>query len=283
MIPLALWPLEERRQIIGVFTDIDDTLTTDGVITADALAALADLAAAGLHVIPITGRPVGWSEPFAHGNAAAGVAPWPVDAIVAENGAVALLRGKKGILPTSCIDSLLLKIYQQQDAVRAANFALMQQVVKRVLREVPGAQLSRDSSGRETDIAIDHSEFTHLSAEKIAQAVKIMRSEGMNATVSSIHINGWFGAHNKLSGARWMVRELFGRALDSEIGQWVYVGDSTNDQCMFAHFPHSIGVANIRRFEAELAHKPRYITQGERGAGFAEVAAAIAHARNKPA
>ena len=80
-----------------------------------------------------------------------------------------------------------------------------------------------------------------------------------------------------------MVRELFGRALDSEIGQWVYVGDSANDQCMFAHFPHSIGVANIRRFEAELAHKPRYITRGERGAGFAEVAAAIAHARNKPA
>ena len=283
MIPLALWPLEERRRIIGVFTDIDDTLTTDGAITADALAALADLAAAGLHVIPITGRPVGWSEPFAHGNAAAGVAPWPVDAIVAENGAVALFRGKKGILPTSCIDSLLLKIYQQPGAVRAANFALMQQVVKRVLREVPGAQLSRDSSGRETDIAIDHSEFTHLSAEKIAQAVQIMQAEGMNATVSSIHINGWFGAHNKLEGARWMVRQLFSRDLDTEIDKWAYVGDSTNDQCMFAHFPHSIGVANIRRFEAELAHKPRYVTRGERGAGFAEVAAAIAHARNKPA
>ena len=42
--------------------------------------ALADLARAGLHVIPITGRPVGWSEPFAR--------DWPVDAIVAENGAV---------------------------------------------------------------------------------------------------------------------------------------------------------------------------------------------------
>ncbi len=282
MIPLKLWPLADRRQIIGVFTDIDDTLTTDGAITADALAALAYLAAAGLHVIPITGRPVGWSVPFAHGDAATGAAPWPVDAIVAENGAVALLGGKKGTFPKSCIDSLLLKLYQQDIDVRASNFARVQQVAKRVLREVPGAQLSQDSAGRETDIAIDHSEFTHLSAEKIAQAVKIMQDEGMNATVSSIHINGWFGAHNKLVGARWIVRELLGRELDAEIDRWIYVGDSTNDQLMFAHFPHSIGVANIRRFEAELTHKPRYITVGERGAGFAEVATAIAIARHQP-
>ena len=39
----------------------------------------------------------------------------------------------------------------------------------------------------------------------------------MNATVSSIHVNGWFGDHNKLSGARWIVRELLGRDLDAEI------------------------------------------------------------------
>ena len=282
MQPLSTWPLADRRQIIGVFTDIDDTLTTDGAITADALAALTDLADAGLHVIPITGRPVGWSVPFAQGDAASGVAPWPVDAIVAENGSVALFKDKKGTLPTSCIDSLLLKVYQQDSATRIRNFARMQQVALRVLREVPGAQLSQDSAGRETDIAIDHSEFTHLSAEKIAQAIQIMQSEGMNATVSSIHINGWFGAHNKLSGARWIVRERFGRALDAEIDKWVYVGDSTNDQLMFAHFPHSVGVANIRRFEAQLTHKPRYITVGERGAGFAEVTTAIAEARNTP-
>ena len=282
MQPLSTWPLADRRQIIGVFTDIDDTLTTDGAITADALAALTDLADAGLHVIPITGRPVGWSVPFAQGDAASGVAPWPVDAIVAENGSVALFKDKKGTFPTSYIDSLLLKVYQQDGATRIHNFARMQQVALRVLREVPGAQLSQDSAGRETDIAIDHSEFTHLSAEKIAQAIQIMQSEGMNATVSSIHINGWFGAHNKLSGARWIVRERFGRALDAEIDKWVYVGDSTNDQLMFAHFPHSVGVANIRRFEAQLTHKPRYITVGERGAGFAEVTTAIAEARNTP-
>jgi hypothetical protein len=101
----------------------------------------------------------------------------------------------------------------------------------------------------------------------------------MTATVSSIHINGWFGTHNKLEGARWIVRELWGRALDDELNQWAYVGDSTNDQVMFEHFEHSIGVANVRRFETSLSHKPRYITPSERGAGFAEVARAILQAR----
>jgi len=253
MLPLSQWRLADRRGLIGVFTDIDDTLTTDGAIAPDALQALADLKAAGLHVIPITGRPVGWSVPFA--------AAWPVDAIVAENGALALRAASK--------------LYQQDEKTRQANFTRMHNVAARVLREVPGTALAQDSAGRETDIAIDHSEFTQLPPERIAQVVEIMQSEGMNATVSSIHINGWFGAHNKWDGARWIVRELFGRDLNAEIDRWAYVGDSTNDQLMFEVFAHSIGVANIRRFEAQLTHKPRFISAGERGAGFAEVVSAI--------
>ncbi len=259
MQTLSHWPAASRRNLIGVFTDIDDTLTTEGAITPDALQALADLKTAGLHVIPITGRPVGWSVPFA--------AAWPVDAIVAENGALALRA--------------VSKLYQQDDETRRANFTRMHKVAARVLREVPGTSLAQDSAGRETDIAIDHSEFTQLPPERITQVVQILQSEGMNATVSSIHINGWFGAHNKWDGARWIVRELFGRNLGAEIDRWAYVGDSTNDQLMFEAFAHSIGVANIRRFEAQLTHKPRYITAGERGAGFAEVVRAILAARGE--
>ncbi|WP_372825426.1 HAD-IIB family hydrolase [Polaromonas sp.] len=271
MLSLSAWPLADRQRTTGVFTDIDDTLTTEGAITADALQALGELKAAGLQVIPITGRPVGWSEPFAQA--------WPVNAIVAENGAVALIKHQIGLQPLSGGREQLSKQYQQDEGTRRSNYTRMYQVAQRVMREVPGARLSQDSPGRETDIAIDHSEFVQLPPERIAQAVRIMQSEGMNATVSSIHINGWYGAHNKLEGARWIVRELFGRDLDAEMTNWVYVGDSTNDQLMFEAFPHSVGVANILRFEAELSHKPRYITGGERGAGFAEVAAALLEAR----
>ena len=143
------------------------------------------------------------------------------------------------------------------------------------------AQLAQDSASRETDIAIDHSEFTHLRPEQIAEVLRIVRSEGMTASVSSIHINGWFGAHNKLQGARWAVRELLGRDLDTESSQWVFIGDSTNDdELMFEALPNSVGVANVRRFEAQLTHRPRYITQAERGAGFAEVARALLAARD---
>ena len=102
-----------------------------------------------------------------------------------------------------------------------------------------------------------------------------MRAEGLQATVSSIHINGWIGNHDKLSGARWILREVYGRDLDAELDQWVYIGDSTNDQRMFEHFTHSVGVANLRRFADQLVHWPRYITRSERGAGFAELAGAL--------
>ncbi|VTU30092.1 phosphoglycolate phosphatase [Variovorax sp. SRS16] len=265
MKTLAQWPLAARRGLVGLFTDIDDTLTTEGAITPDALQALAGIRAAGLHMVAITGRPVGWSEVFA--------ATWPIDAIVAENGAVALVPSDSGMLS---------KRYQQDAATRERNFARMQAVLARIEREIPGARRATDSAGRECDIAIDHSEFVQLDDAQIAAVVALMRSEGMHATVSSIHVNGWYGEHNKLEGARWIVRELWGRDLDAEMDRWAYVGDSTNDALMFERFVHSIGVANVRRFEAALSHRPRYVAPSERGAGFAEVAAAVLDSRAGP-
>ena len=259
MKPLSSWPISERQKIVGVFTDIDDTLTTEGAITTDALQALQNLKAAGLMVIPITGRPVGWSIPFA--------STWPVDAIVTENGAVALLHN-----PTT---NQVSKIYQQDPATRTHNFEQMQRIAQRVLKEIPGTVLAQDSLGRETDIAFDHSEFHHLSPKQIEQVLHLLKQEGMTATVSSIHINAWFGDHNKWHGAQWLLKELTGRDLKEELDQWAYVGDSTNDQVMFEHFTHSVGVANIRRFENELKHLPKYVASKERGAGFAELANAL--------
>jgi HAD superfamily hydrolase (TIGR01484 family) len=274
MQELSAWPAADRRRIKGVFTDIDDTLTTEGVITTDALAALGQLKAAGLDLMAITGRPVGWSEPFA--------LSWPVDAIVAENGAVSLqFKHDKALQPNNGILGQLSKRYQQDEATRTVNQVRMQHVAARVLRDVPGTALAQDSAGRETDMAIDHSEFTSLPPGRIAEVLRIMRGEGMNATVSSIHINGWYGSHNKLQGARWAVRHLLGRDLDAEIDQWVFIGDSTNDVLMFEAFPQSVGVANVRRFEAQLAHKPHYISKGYRGAGFAEIARALLAARRE--
>jgi hydroxymethylpyrimidine pyrophosphatase-like HAD family hydrolase len=91
----------------------------------------------------------------------------------------------------------------------------------------------------------------------------------MSATVSSIHINGWFGDHDKRVGARWIVQALWNRDLDQELQRWAYVGDSTNDQRMFEVFDNSVGVANIRRFLPELVHLPRFVTSPNAAPGFA--------------
>ena len=255
--PWAEFPEADARAVIGVLTDIDDTLTTDGRITPDAQSALTRLKTAGLHVIAITGRPMGWSKPFAAPLSRGG---WPLDAIVAENGAVALF----------CRGEALAIEYAQDEATRTRNAQRLRDVAARVLREVPGTTLARDSAGRVTDISIDHSEYVRLSPAQIDACVAVMQREGMSATVSSIHINGWFGDHTKLSGARWIVRSLLARELQPR--EWIYGGDSTNDQLMFGHFPLSVGVANLLAFADALTTWPTYLTRGARGAGFAEVA-----------
>ncbi|MDR2852645.1 MAG: HAD-IIB family hydrolase [Burkholderiaceae bacterium] len=265
--PIAQWPLADRQRITGVFTDIDDTLTAEGAITADALAALAALREAGLPVIAITGRPLGWCEALA--------CDWPLEAIVAESGAAALIPEGHNASGRR----IFRRLYQQDAATRAANAVRLREIGARILREVPGAQIATDSAGRETDLSIDHGEVHLLDPARIAQVLAIMRAEGLHATVSSIHINGGYGPHDKRAGARWIVRQRFGRDLDSERHAWAFTGDSGNDLALFEYLPNSIGVANIRRVLPALAHPPRYITLGERGAGFAEMARALLAAR----
>jgi HAD superfamily hydrolase (TIGR01484 family) len=147
----------------------------------------------------------------------------------------------------------------------------MAKITTLVTSQIAGVEVSKDSTGRETDLAFDYNEFANLSPETVQQVVELLQSQGMETTVSSIHIHGCFGHFDKWTGAQWIVRELFNRELADELDKWVFVGDSGNDQAMFQHFTHSIGVANIRRFEAQLVHLPRYVTPSERGAGFAEV------------
>jgi len=256
------WALAEPARLAavrGVLTDIDDTLTRDGAIEPAALAALKRLADVGLPVIAITGRPAGWSEPFA--------LAWPVAAIVAENGAVMLRREGHAL---RCD-------FTQDEATRTDHLRRLRACARAVLAEVPGASLARDSAGRLTDIAVDHSEFTQLSPHAIDAVVALMRAHGLTATVSSIHINGWLGSHSKWTAAAWAVREVLGEAFDP--ARWLYVGDSTNDQLMFRHLPLSVGVANIARFLPQLDDRPTWVTAGERGQGFAQVCDALLAAR----
>ena len=270
--PFSQFPLAAARAVRGVLTDIDDTLTSAGSITPDALAALDRLRAAGIAVVAVTGRSAGWSEAFARS--------WPLDAIVAENGAVAMFcrPNSAGVDNHEGSDPFVVE-FAQDAATRERNSRRLQAVAAQVLREVPGATLAADSAGRITDIAVDHAEHAHLSPAAVARVVALMREGGLTATVSSIHVNGWIGSHDKLSGARWIVRRLWNRDLDAEADRWLAVGDSANDRALFERFAHSVGVANLMQQAASIEVWPAWLTDGERGAGFAEVAARLVEAR----
>ncbi|HSD44702.1 MAG TPA: HAD-IIB family hydrolase [Burkholderiales bacterium] len=264
MLPLDRLDRAALAQVRGVFADIDDTLTTDGRLTAEAYAAMAALHGAGLLVVPITGRPAGWCDHIAR--------MWPVDAVVGENGAFYF-----------CYDRAarkLVKRFRDDDATRAANRARLAAVRERILAEVPGTALASDQLYREADLAIDWREdVPPLADEAVDRIVAIMRAAGMTAKVSSIHVNGWFGVYDKLGMTKTLMHERFGVELDAARGRYAFVGDSPNDAPMFAYFPLSVGVANVRRFAGRLERAPAYVTAAESGKGFAEFAAQLLAAR----
>jgi hypothetical protein len=249
-------PLAEldARGVRAVLLDIDETLTTSGKLTADAYAALERLRAAGKLVVPVTGRPAGWCDHIAR--------MWPVDAVVGENGAFYFFLGS----------GKLNKRYLEDAPARAERRSRLDAVARRILAEVPGSALAADQAYRETDLAIDYCEdVPALPLEAAERIAALMREAGLQAKISSIHVNGWFGEYDKLATSRMLFAERFKIDLDRSNREVVFVGDSPNDAPMFAYFQNSVGVANVRRFEGRLAAAPKYMTRAAAGAGFVEV------------
>ncbi len=264
MRPLAQFPAADRARVRGVLADIDDTLTTGGRLPAAAYAALERLRAAGLLVIPVTGRPAGWCAHLAR--------MWPVDAVIGENGAFWFRHDARA--------GRLVKRYVVTAAERERRAARLSAIAARVLAEVPGAAVASDQPYREADLAIDFREdVPALPREAVARIVAIMQAEGLTAKVSSIHVNGWFGGYDKLSTARLALAEDFGVDLDREREAFVFAGDSPNDQPMFAHFPNAVGVANVREMADLMRELPAWVTPSACSAGFVELAEALLAAR----
>jgi HAD superfamily hydrolase (TIGR01484 family) len=172
------------------------------------------------------------------------------------------------------------RAFADDSATRAANRERLQAIAAEIVQAVPGSAVAADQHYRETDLAIDYCEdVKRLPREAVDRIVALMQARGLTAKVSSIHVNGWFGAYDKLAATRRLVREEFRSDLDASRESYVFVGDSPNDAPMFAFFPHSVGVANIREFAGRLAHEPRYVTSAAGGAGFREVADFLLAAR----
>ncbi|MCX7025089.1 MAG: HAD-IIB family hydrolase [Spirochaetes bacterium] len=253
MTPVSALPYGAAAAIRFVLFDIDDTITRDGRLLEASFSAMWRLREAGYRVVPVTGRPAGWCDCIAR--------QWPVDGVVGENGAFAFF-----------MDGERLSTLRHPAALDAAEARERLEGVRlRVLAEVPGARVAKDQFARLCDLAVDFAEEPPVLPMETALRVKsICESMGAHAKISSIHVNAWFGDYDKPSMAEFFLSSRFGYHRDEDLASVLYFGDSPNDEPMFARFPVSVGVANVRRYAGILKTLPAYVTEAEFGAGFAE-------------
>lgn len=265
MAPIAQMSDTVCANLIGVLTDIDDTVTTEGRLHADAYAMLERLSAAGLLVIPITGRPAGWCDMIARF--------WPVAGVVGENGAFAMRYDHQ--------NRQMRRIFNADEATRAQSRAKLQALAQAILSDVAGTALASDQQYREADLAIDFCEdVPPLPTSDVDRIVAHFHAAGAVAKVSSIHVNGWFGDWDKLTMSRRFLAEEFGVDLDAQKDRFVYCGDSPNDAPMFGFFPNACGVANVADFGNRMPAFPAFIAPSRGGHGFVEIGEKILAARS---
>lgn len=256
MRPLAEADLSD---VEGLAFDVDDTLTTRGRLTAEAFGALGRLHEAGLRLIAVTGRPLGWTDAMA--------ATWPLHVAIGENGA-----------GWSSLDGRALRVaYLDSEDARQQQRHTLTAVREDVRARLPEVRVSSDQPARRCDLAFDVGEAEQLSTAKIDELVATIEAHGARVTVSSVHAHAAPGTWNKARGVGAAVEDVFGARL--EPARWIYVGDSGNDGPAFELFERSVGVANVREHLHRLPHPPRFVTRASRGAGFVELADAILGAR----
>jgi HAD superfamily hydrolase (TIGR01484 family) len=250
------FPSRLKKTIRFILTDIDDTLTVAGRLPAAALAAMERLQAAGMDIIPVTGRPAGWCDHIAR--------MWPVAAVVGENGAF-YFRYDRSLRK-------MRRAYFKPSAERAADRRRLAELEQSILRRVPGAAVSADQAFREADLAIDFCEdVARLAPDAVDAIVHCFEEAGARARISSIHVNGWFGDYDKLAMTRRLFAEVYRQDLDAIASEVIFVGDSPNDQPLFAFFPHAVGVANVSAFAERMETLPAWVTRRAGGFGFAEM------------
>ncbi len=261
MKPLVELDTTTCRSLAGVAFDVDDTVTRQGRLELSSFKAMHLLAASGLRLIAVTGRPLGWADVIAQ--------HWPVELVVGENGA-GWVWWQEPVLKEGYFDS---------EQARSAYPELFARVSRLVKEQLPHVKQSQDQRLRRCDLAFDVGETVQLPDDEIAALVKIIEGEGARAPVSSVHAHAIPGGWNKARGIERAARDVLGIEMEDEKSRWLFIGDSTNDASAFAYFPVSVGVANVASYVERLPTPPAYITRADRGEGFAEMARHILRAR----
>lgn len=239
----------------GVVFDIDDTVTRKGVLEPDAYAAMHRLAGAGMHLVAVTGRPLGWTDVI--------VRQWPLRAAVGENGAGWTWMDATGVHEG----------YFSSEPERVRQSALLDRVRHEVAAALPHVTVAQDDRARRCDLAFDIGEWATVPRAEIDVLIALIERLGLRTTESTVHVHAVPGPWDKAAGALRALHDALGTDVSAELDRWVFVGDSVNDAAAFERFPQSVGVANVREHLERLPVPPRYVTDGDRGRGFAELAA----------
>lgn len=255
-LPLAAVPADRWRSVVGVASDIDDTLTRHGELTAGVMAALEEVRSLGLPCVLATGRSLGWGSVLAR--------VLPVRAVVTENGGAYVLREDRG----------LRVAFMEPDDVRDEGMRRVAECVREIVRRLPALRVVEDAAARVTDVALDIGERVTVDPAEVREALAMVRDAGLEGVTSSIHMHVSYRRADKVAGLRSALGALGldAGALDE---RWVYVGDSPNDAGPFGAMALSVGVAGVRRFGGRMTSWPAYATEGDGPDGFAEVVAAL--------
>jgi hypothetical protein len=257
MKPLASLERAEAARLAGVLFDLDDTFLDRGALTEVAYGALFRLARAGLRLVAVTGRPAGWGEVMAR--------QWPIDAVMTENGAVALYRG----------DHAIARWQEGDRETRRSRRELLDRGFASLKKQFAAVRASDDTHARDSDLAIDIGESQQLTSDEVAGIEKAARALGFRTFVSSVHLHITLESYDKATGTIAFLRDRFQEDPTAARQRYAYIGDSANDAPCFFAFATSFGVANVAASLPRLTVPPRYISWAARGAGFAEIADAI--------
>lgn len=247
--------------IRGVVFDIDDTVTRNGILQPTAYTAMHELVRAGFDLVAVTGRPLGWTDVLAR--------QWPVRVAVGENGAGWTWVDRHGEHEG----------YFSSEPERARQRELLRAVRQAVATAMPGMQVSRDDRARRCDLAFDIGEWVSLPRADVDALVMIIEQMGCRASVSTVHAHAVPGSWDKAEGVRRALEQVVEPGARVDLDRWIFVGDSGNDAAAFERFARSVGVANVRAHLDHLPVAPRYVTDAERGDGFAELAAHLVRSR----
>jgi HAD superfamily hydrolase (TIGR01484 family) len=273
MRPLSWLSAGEARRVDGVLFDLDDTLLDHGALRPEAFDALGRLRRAGLRLVACTGRPASWAELLA--------SQWPIDAAIAENGAVAFatyraaLAPEAGLEPPAAPAKLTLVSRPGAGARRAELLALAHELVT----AFPEARLADDNAGRRTDVTLDVHEHRRVEQRDVLAMRARAEARGARTLHSSVHLHLTFEGDDKASGSLRALERIFGVGSTRARARYAYVGDSGNDADAFAAFALTFGVANVARHLGRLTVPPRYVTPSPMGRGFAEMAERLASLR----